>query len=531
MLLYANITMEEIIQKFKLFWQYPVITEKTFYEQNKNNDAYIGFPWATIIDKRYNLNVIYKILCDHISSQTFYYTCCQHISFRNLIPLFKALNINVVYSPHKIKGEDQISGIVIKPCPLYAVNYEDETRNMKFKNIDLLNCPRPFLYSFVGGYQNGYISNIRNNIFKLKKRDDIYIQNTGDWHFNQLVYHSSQNNELKENINDNHNKKTDMYNEILLSSRYSLCPSGSGPNSIRFWESLAVGSIPILLADTLDLPYHPLWKNSIIVVPEKNINNIDTILQQISSQKEEEMKRNALKLYQYYRTCFSGISTIPPKRLFTSYLCDESEEIIQDILQQWKVKNPEFDIRYFSDKDVLSFFKNYTPYYDLVLHMKNGVAKADFFRICYIQKFGGYWFDLDLEPRKIDIPTFGSVHLFDCGYKNISYMFIGGSPQQSLFEDIIKKVAENIKNQLHAKTKHVMDITGPRIIQSILFSKIDIKNKDGCFMGHDIPHLYLSNTPYEFLYQKHLFKSTKTNVYKVLQSKYKKKAYQQYDFI
>ena len=120
-----------------------------------------------------------------------------------------------------------------------------------------------------------------------------------DWHLNQLVYHSSQNNELKENINDNHNKKTDMYNEILLSSRYSLCPSGSGPNSIRFWESLAVGSIPILLADTLDLPYHPLWKNSIVVVPEKNINNIDTILQQISSQKEEEMKRNALKLYQY----------------------------------------------------------------------------------------------------------------------------------------------------------------------------------------------------------------------------------------
>ncbi len=168
--------MEEIIKQYKLFWQYPVITEKAFYEQNKNNSSFIGFPWATIIDKRYNLNIIFKILKSHISSNTFQYTCCQHISFRNLIPLFKALNINVVYSPHKIKGEDKIDGIVIKPCPLYAVNYEDETRNMKFKNIDLLNYPRPLLYSFVGGYQNGYLSNIRNNIFKLKKRDDIIFK-------------------------------------------------------------------------------------------------------------------------------------------------------------------------------------------------------------------------------------------------------------------------------------------------------------------------------------------------------------------
>ena len=298
--------MEEIIQNFKLFWQYPVITEKTFYEQNKNNDAYIGFPWATIIDKRYNLNVIYKILCDHISSKKFHYTCCQHISFRNLIPLFKALNINVVYSPHKIKGEDQINGIVIKPCPLYAVNYEDETRNMKFKNIDLLNCPRPLLYSFVGGYQNGYLSNIRNNIFKLKKRDDIYIQNTGDWHFNQLVYHSSQNDELKENINDNHNKKTDMYNEILLSSRYSLCPSGSGPNSIRFWESLAVGSIPILLADTLELPENNLWKYSIITLSEKDLHLLNNIISKIDIQTENNMRKNCIKLYNYYRDNYNN---------------------------------------------------------------------------------------------------------------------------------------------------------------------------------------------------------------------------------
>ena len=39
-------------EDFNLFWQYPVITEKTFYEQNKYNFNYLGLPWATIIDKK-----------------------------------------------------------------------------------------------------------------------------------------------------------------------------------------------------------------------------------------------------------------------------------------------------------------------------------------------------------------------------------------------------------------------------------------------------------------------------------------------
>ena len=47
--------MDSFIEEEGLFWQYPVITEKTFYEQNKDDPMYVGIPWATILDKRYNL--------------------------------------------------------------------------------------------------------------------------------------------------------------------------------------------------------------------------------------------------------------------------------------------------------------------------------------------------------------------------------------------------------------------------------------------------------------------------------------------
>ena len=57
---------EEILIRCKLFWQYPVITEKTFYKQNKDNKTYLGLPWATIIDKKYNLNVIFGLVKPYI---------------------------------------------------------------------------------------------------------------------------------------------------------------------------------------------------------------------------------------------------------------------------------------------------------------------------------------------------------------------------------------------------------------------------------------------------------------------------------
>ena len=98
--------------------------------------------------------------------------------------------------------------------------------------------------------------------------------------------------------------KTSIYNNILLNSRFSLCPSGTGPNSIRFWESLACGSIPILLSDTLELPYHELWDNAIIRCHEKDLENIDIILEEIRSHKEDEMRQNCLTIYNDFKNDF-----------------------------------------------------------------------------------------------------------------------------------------------------------------------------------------------------------------------------------
>ena len=318
----------EFIKKLELFWQYPVITEKTFYEQNKNNKKFIGLPWAMMFDIRDDLHRISNIIQEIkkvIEPGNSYYTCCQHICFKYFIKIWKLLGIKTAYVCHKSKNEDIIDGITLKPCPLYAINIEDNKINLAFKNKNLLNSKRSILYSFAGGYQPDYLTDIRKKIFIMKHPDNTYIKYTGEWHFNKAVYGGKQNINGDLLIDKEEEKKTKSYNTLLLISRYTLAPSGSGPNSIRFWEALGAGSIPVLLADTLELPEHPLWSKAIVCVNEKDIEKIPEILEKIDNVEELERRENCLKIYEHFKCNYINYK----KTLFTSYKCDESDEYIQ----------------------------------------------------------------------------------------------------------------------------------------------------------------------------------------------------------
>ena len=520
----------DIINELNLFWQYPARTEETFYLQNKDDENFIGIPWATIHDKKVNLNQGFFKLMTRIQKNKEYYTCCQHIAFYKFITIWKALGIKKVYISHKRKGIDIVDNITLLPMPLYAVNIEDTNFNKEFQNIeDKLTIEKPYLYSFIGGYQQAdYMSSIRPNIFKMQHPDNTFIKNTGVWHLDKLVFGSKQNISGELYKTKEHDIKTGIYNEVLKKSRFSLCPSGSGPNSIRFWESLAIGSIPVLLSDTLELPYHELWCDAILEVKEEDLLNLPDILDNISPDKERKMRENCIKIYEDFKNNYKG--KCKNKVLFTSYMCEKNEPLVLSILNKWKELNENYDILYFSDKDIENFFKNH-KYHFVYKLMKNGVAIADFFRICYIEKHGGYWFDIDIEPFKVIIPEFGNIHLFNAGFNNISYMFIGGNKNQKLFQDVIDIVSKNIIDNSVNKKKHVLDITGPRIIQNLICNRLNIVNRDGCLVGDSEPKYLLKESNYEFVYTKINLKSTKTDTYIKLQKKFNKLPYQNYNFI
>ena len=207
------------------------------------------------------------------------------------------MNIRYVFSPHCTladREEARKFGITLFGFPLYAA----VKRGMDESLIPMQS--RQFLTSFIGQYDiKCYLTEIRLKIFDLfAPYADCLIKRRGEWHFQGMVYKGQSGTSLE---------LEDEYKMALAHSKFSLCPSGSGPNSIRIWESMSYGSIPVILADTLVMPTIRTmpWTDAVIFWKESDIAGLYEYLKAITVEEMEAKSKACLTL-------------------FDEYLCDES---------------------------------------------------------------------------------------------------------------------------------------------------------------------------------------------------------------
>jgi len=269
-------------------WQYPAKTEQWAFERliDKHefsaNTQYICFPWATLIDALdFNSSKARKLIeaLDTAPPRmaTKIVTFCQHIYALKLIELFKKLGITDIFWSHKIKDQNEVDGIQIHPYPLYPVMHY--RRGDSFVNKAL--SERKYLYSFIGSFQSElYLTPARKWIFELPYRDDSIIIERSGWHFEQDVYHFQLNGESEAEAQKIVRERQEKeYIQVMEETVFCLCPSGSGPNSIRLWEALEFGCIPVLISDSLDIADTP----SILRINEtrEDINSLPNRLEKL----------------------------------------------------------------------------------------------------------------------------------------------------------------------------------------------------------------------------------------------------------
>jgi predicted O-linked N-acetylglucosamine transferase (SPINDLY family)/glycosyltransferase involved in cell wall biosynthesis len=299
-------------------WQTPVITEKGAFDLitqttkcNNITGDYLAIPWSTLLDKFTERSEIaefphnkFKNL-DQIKDMFYLrlnngFTVCQHIYYHKLLPLLNSIGITTLFTPHVTKNQ-VYNNITIKPFPLFPLNtIPPQTKTL--------------LYSFIGTYASHYMSEVRQRIFDMNHPDNTVIINRKQWHFEKEVY-NKQIFGIQPSKNDieMQDKHTNEYKTVLAISKYSLCPSGTGPNSIRLWESLGAGAIPIILSDTLILPTIPdelniAWTDCCIFIKESNLNKLQSTLDSISNKQENILRANCLRVFKQ----FSGENFINP---------------------------------------------------------------------------------------------------------------------------------------------------------------------------------------------------------------------------
>lgn len=259
-----------IVYKEDLFFKskYPLNTELRCYLYFKNNPpqggvTYVAAPWEQLISKN-----SYKDAAKQIRVRNGI-TVCFHTQFEKIIPLLKKIGITVLFTPHvDTTKQYPITVLSIAHSP---VNVSEPAEH------------KDILYSFIG---TPGTHKIRKKIFQLPKKDDTYLVARKKHHFNN-----------KESVQE---REREEYLEINARSRFGLCPRGYGPGTIRFWELLRSGTIPVVLNDVLMLPENFDWDSTIIQIPEANIKRVDTIIRSIDESTETIMRANCLMAYEQY---------------------------------------------------------------------------------------------------------------------------------------------------------------------------------------------------------------------------------------
>ena len=82
------------------------------------------------------------------------------------------------------------------------------------------------------------------------------------------------------------------------------------------------------------------------------------------------------------------------------YMCHKNLDKIEIYSKNWKKLNSEYEIKLYDDELCKKFLLDeYSQLHlDIFNFLKDGPIKADFWRICIINKYGGLYVDADIEP-------------------------------------------------------------------------------------------------------------------------------------
>ena len=303
-------------------WQFPNRTEQAAAEAHGAIERYLPVPWASRIDLRTGDNPLSeKSGVNGIRSSVFrqgsLHTICQHVYWKEAANDWAEEGVTDVWLSHAAEtgirpDSIAVSGFLprIHAWPLYAVNVEDPQR---CKGLVIGKNPRAkrYLASFIGAHMAHYISESRLMLEMHARNPSFYIKSTGDqWHYKGVVYEHQIDGKPLESVY-RIDGSVEEYNRVLSDSVFALCPAGAGRNTIRLWEAIAVGAIPVLVDEPPLFPkggsLPPIdWSKIVLQFAPEDIPNLPLLLRRIPQHEILDRQQRAISAYRHIRrmTCF-----------------------------------------------------------------------------------------------------------------------------------------------------------------------------------------------------------------------------------
>lgn len=251
-------------------WNDPVKTEEVIAAQLKNfadsflpDWVYVQFGIAQNINKMgmaKTQQVIDMVLSKYGRNRLFFVG--QHIK----TPLLNFRQMPV-FCPHAIR---QLMERNFYPIPHFACSFDQALARPWDE--------REYLGSFQGSFQTHWT---RTRLSKAFRGPDFKVVDTGMWHFEK----------------DSQDVSRKAYIDLLGNSKVAFCPRGTGPSTIRIWEALAMGCVPMIFSDDLLLPFeeHIDWSQYVLRVPEGKVQHAESFFP--SDDELKSMTERGQELY------------------------------------------------------------------------------------------------------------------------------------------------------------------------------------------------------------------------------------------
>jgi hypothetical protein len=128
--------------------------------------------------------------------------------------------------------------------------------------IDVRNCEKNLLYSFAGRMSHKLRKKLLSSSYP---EQEVKLIDTSSYN------HFEQNGEFRQEFQQ-------TYWSLCQQSKYVLCPKGAAASSVRLFEMMEAGIAPVIISDDWIPPYGPNWRDFALIVPEKNIHSLYSIV-------------------------------------------------------------------------------------------------------------------------------------------------------------------------------------------------------------------------------------------------------------
>jgi hypothetical protein len=125
----------------------------------------------------------------------------------------------------------------------------------------------PYLFSFMGAVRN---APVRTKIASLSHPRSFFQDTTAA--FDRVLFRKMSRRERLDYER--------QYAELIKASKFVLCPRGLAASSIRVFETMRMGRVPVILSDAWIPPSGPRWEKCAIQMREKDFALIPSTLEE-----------------------------------------------------------------------------------------------------------------------------------------------------------------------------------------------------------------------------------------------------------